>query len=416
MSPAPAGFGKTTLVSDWLRKTELPAAWLSLDEGDNDLGRFLIHFIAALQQVDPNIGQMMQSTLQSTPVANATAIPPIESLMTVLINEIMALPIDLSTPSAGQALTLILDDYHVIDAQPIHQALTFLLNHLPPRLHLVITSRADPPLPLSRLRGQGRLTELRADDLRFTLDEAATFLNEVMGLNLSSDDVQALETRTEGWITGLQLAAIALQSPRLPQSPLSMQRRDDVAGFINSFTGSHRYILDYLADEVLNRRPEGTKRFLLQTSILNRLSGPLCDAVCSVGTATEQSNSRSILETLEAANLFIVPLDDERRWYRYHHLFAGLLRHHLAQEVGTQGVIALHQCACDWYEQNGFAEEALRHSLAAENFDQATHLVKQNFWPLLKNGQARTILGWLKTLPVELVSSRPRLGLCSLSV
>ena len=251
--------------------------------------------------------------------------PPTESMLTALLNEITTIPDD---------FVLVLDDYHVIDAKPVDEALAFLLEHLPPQMHLVIATREDPHLPLARLRARGQLTELRAADLRFTPAEAAEFLNQVMGLDLSAEDIAALETRTEGWIAGLQMAA------------LSMQGRADTASFIQAFTGSHRFVLDYLVEEVLQRQPERVRSFLLQTAILDRLCGPLCDAV------TGQEDGREMLEALERGNLFVVPLDDERQWYRYHHLFADVLQAHLLEEQPDQ-VSALHRRASEWYEQNG---------------------------------------------------------------
>ncbi len=325
---APAGFGKTTLLSEWVRGSELPTAWLSLDEGDDDPARFLVYFVTALQTIAPNIGENILSVLQSPQP------PPIESVLTALINEIAEIADNPSTPPmvAGRGFTLVLDDYHVIEAQPIDQALAFLLDHLPPQMHLVIASRANPSLPLPRLRARGEMIELRADDLRFTPDEATTFLNQMTGLDFSVEDVTALETRTEGWIAGLQLAA------------LSMRGTADIPGFIATFTGSNRYIIDYLTDEVLRQRPEGTRDFLLQTSILNRLTAPLCDAV------TGQYNGQIILEKLEDANLFLIPLDNERRWYRYHHLFADLLRQRLHQQQ-PDNVADLPIRASAWYKK-----------------------------------------------------------------
>ncbi|HEV2109213.1 MAG TPA: hypothetical protein VGR16_13200, partial [Thermomicrobiales bacterium] len=306
---APAGFGKTTLVSEWVAGCERPTAWLSLDEADNDPARFLTYLVAALQTVATEFGAGVLGGLQSPQP------PPIESILTALLNEITALP---------DSFILILDDYHVIDAKPVDDALAFLIEHLPPRMRLAITTREDPHLPLARLRGRGQLTELRAADLRFTPTDAAEFLEGVMGLDLSAGDIAVLETRTEGWIAGLQLAA------------LSMRGREDVPRFIESFTGSHRFVLDYLVEEVLQRQPERIRSFLLQTSILDRLSGPLCDAV------TGQEDGRVMLEAVERGNLFVVPLDDERRWYRYHHLFADVLQARLMQEQPDHAP-ALHQ-------------------------------------------------------------------------
>ena len=346
---APAGFGKTTLVSEWVAGCERPVAWLSLDEGDNDPARFLTYLVAALQTIAANIGAGVLGVLQSPQP------PPIESILTALLNEITTIP---------DNFVLVLDDYHVIDSKPVDKALTFLLEHLPPQMHLVIATREDPHLPLARLRARGQLTELRAADLRFTPAEAAEFLNQVMGLNLSAEDIAALETRTEGWIAGLQLAA------------LSMQGHQDAASFIQSFTGSHHFVLDYLVEEVLQQQSESIQTFLLRTSILDRLCGPLCDAVLGSPSASGQETSgQETLEYLEHANLFIVPLDDERHWYRYHHLFADVLRMHLMAEQPDQ-VSALHRRASEWYEHNGSTADAIRHALAAEDFARAADLVE----------------------------------------
>ena len=319
---ASAGFGKTTLVSEWAagcerREPKVRVAWLSLDEGDNDPTRFLTYLIAALQTIVANIGAGMLSVLQ------APQPPPIESILTTLLNEITTIP---------DNFILVLDDYHAIDAKSIDNALTFLIEHLPPQMHLVIATREDPHLPLARLRVRGQLTELRAADLRFTPAEAAEFLNQVMGLNLSAEDIAALETRTEGWIAGLQLAALSMQG----------HASRDVTSFIKSFTGSHHFVLDYLVEEVLQQQTESVQTFLLRTSILDRMCGPLCDAVATHPAVSGQET----LEYLEHANLFIVPLDNERRWYRYHHLFAELLRQRLHQSAlrdGERGRIT-HPC------------------------------------------------------------------------
>ena len=295
--------------------------------------------------------------------------PSTESILTTLLNEITTIP---------DNFILVLDDYHVIDAKPVDDALTFLLEHLPPQMHLVIATREDPHLPLARLRARGQLTELRAADLRFTPAEAAEFLNQVMGLNLSAEDIAALETRTEGWIAGLQLAAI------------SMQGHQDAASFIKSFTGSHHFVLDYLVEEVLQQQPESVQTFLLRTSILDRLCGPLCDAVLRVSSASGQET----LEYLERANLFIVPLDNERRWYRYHHLFAELLRQRLHQSdaspTGEEGgsVAELHRRASQWYEDNGLEIEAFHHAAAANDIERAERLIEGKGMPLHFRGAA----------------------------
>ena len=375
---APAGFGKTTLLSEWVAGCERPVAWLSLDEGDNDLVCFLTYLVAALQTIESNVGKGVLAALQAPGPAN------VEPLLTTLLNEIAGLP---------DNSVLVLDDYHVIESQPIDNALAFTLDHLPPQMHLVIASRSDPSLPLSRLRAGGQMTEIRAHDLRFTHDEISTFLDKVMGLNLSAENVAALETRTEGWIAGLQLAALSMQG---------LKRNGDIADFVNSFTGSDRYIQDYLADEVLQQRPKGTKDFLLQTSILNRLSGPLCDAV------TEQKNSQAILEALEAANLFIVPLDNERRWYRYHHLFADLLRQRLHHQQ-PDNVADLHIRASVWYEENGLEIEAFHHAAAANDVEHAARLVEGEGMPLLFRGAVAPVLNWLESLPTTVLDARPSL-------
>lgn len=374
---APAGFGKTTLVSEWIAGCEKPVAWLSLDEGDNDSARFLTYFIAALQTINANVGERVLSVLQSPQP------PPIDSILTALCNEITTLP--------GHFI-LVLDDYHLIDSNPVDQALAFLLEHLPPQMHLVITTREDPQLPLARLRARNQLTELRADDLRFTPAEASEFLNRVMGLNLSTEDIAALETRTEGWIAGLQLAA------------LSIQGHQDNASFIKSFAGSHRFVLDYLVEEALGQQPKALKTFLLRTSLLDRLCGSLCDAVLIDPSISGQE----ILEQLERANLFIVPLDDERRWYRYHHLFGDVLRIHLMADQPGQ-ISALHQRASEWYEKNGLLHDAIHHALEAKDFGRAAALIELAIPAIRKNRQeaTHTELGWLKALPNELIHFRP---------
>jgi LuxR family maltose regulon positive regulatory protein len=400
---APAGFGKTTVVSEWLAGCAQPAAWLSLDEGDNDPARFLTYFIAALGQaegIEANIGEGALGMLQSPQ-------PPLtEAVLTSLLNEIAALP---------DRLVLILDDYHLIEAQPIHDALTFLLEHLPPPergLHLVIATREDPSFPLARLRVRGQLTEVRATDLRFTTSEAAEFLDQTMDLSLSTEDVAALERRTEGWIAGLQLAAI------------SMQGRKDTATLIESFTGSHRFVLDYLVEEVLEQQSESIQTFLLQTTVLDRLTGSLCDAILSRGTEEQRSkgdldtsaphlpspsaSGQEILEHLERSNLFVVPLDEERRWYRYHHLFADLLWQRLHQTQPEQ-LPGLHGRASVWYEQNGFDDEAIEHALSAADLERAADLVEGRAETLWGRGEQIRLLGWLEALPAEQVDSRPQL-------
>src|SRR4051812_37455903 len=373
---ASAGFGKTTLVSHWAASCERPVAWLSLDEGDDDATRFLTHLVAALQTIAENLGEGVVGSLKSPQP------PSIESILTILLNEISTI---------SYKFVLVLEDYHLIDSYRIDTALIFLLEHLPPQMHLVIATREDPQLPLGRLRARDQLTELRATDLRFTPGEAATFLNQVMGLSLTAADVAALETRTEGWIAGLQLAA------------LSMRGRADIPGFIRAFTGDHRYIVDYLVEEVLQRQPEPVRRFLLQTAILERLSGPLCEAV------TGQADGQARLAALERGNFFVVPLDDARHWYRYHHLFAEVLYAHLQAEQPDQ-VATLHRRASAWYEQHDAAAEAIRHALAAADFARAADLVERAAPAMLLSRQEATLLGWLKALPDALVHVRPVLS------
>lgn len=373
---APAGFGKSILVSEWIASCERPAAWLSLDENDNDPARFLTYVVSALQTVSPNLGAGILDALQSPQTS------PINSILTALINEITVIPND---------FILVLDDYHLTDSKSVDDVLTFLIEHLPPRMHLIITTREDPSLPIPRLRARNQLTEIRAADLRFTPSEAREFLNQVMSLDLSVEEVAALETRTEGWIAGLQLAA------------LSMKGQEDVHGFIQAFSGDHRYIVDYLVEEVLRRQPEPIRNFLLQTSILDRLNGSLCD------TVTAQSASKSKMEQLQRGNLFLIPLDDKREWYRYHHLFADVLRIHLMTEQPDL-VPALHKRASEWYEQNGLTADAIRHTLSAEDFERAADLIERALPVLRQSRQESTLLGWLKALPDKLFQHRPVLS------
>jgi LuxR family maltose regulon positive regulatory protein len=376
---APAGFGKTTLVSEWVAGCGRAAAWLSLDPGDNDPSRFLAYLIAALQTVAAGIGEGILTVLQSPQP------PPLESTLTALLNDVTTIP---------GAVVLILDDYHVLDARPVDDALAFLVEHLPPQMHLVIATREDPALPLARLRARGQLTELRAADLRFTPSEAADFLNQVMGLDLTADDIAALEARTEGWIAGLQLAAISLQG------------REDVAGFIASFAGSHHFVLDYLVEEVLQRQPDPVQTFLLRTSILDRLCGPLCDAVMLDASASSQET----LLYLERANLFIVPLDNERRWYRYHHLFAELLRQRRQQiAASSASADADHLRASEWYEANGLEIEAFQHAAAGHDVERAERLIEGRGMPLHFRGALAPILHWLGSLPTMVLDARPSL-------
>jgi LuxR family maltose regulon positive regulatory protein len=374
---APAGFGKTTLLSEWSLQNDLPTAWVSLDEGDNNLGRFLSYVVAALSNLRRGVAEGVLDPLHSPQP------PPVESVLTALVNDIAAMPEDFA---------LILDDYHAIEAPSVHDAVAFLLEHLPVQMHLVIASRTDPPLPLARLFARGHLTKLSAADLRFTFEEAVAFLNEAIGVDLSPEDVAALEERTEGWVAGLQLAA------------LSMQGREDLPGFIAAFTGSNRYVLDYLAEEILRKQPESVQSFLLETSVLDRLSGPLSDAV------TGRSDGQEMLEKLERDNLFVVPLDDERRWFRYHHLFSQFLRRELRQ-TRPELVPDLHRRACDWFEREGLAAEAVSHALAAGDSERAANLVERIARTTLRRGELSTLRRWLEELSEDLVCTRPRLCL-----
>jgi LuxR family transcriptional regulator, maltose regulon positive regulatory protein len=373
----PAGFGKTTLLADWAADTTLAVAWLSMDADDNDPARFWRYLAAALDRVVEGLGEHMVPLL--SPGSGVST----HGVVTALINQLQANP---------DEVTLVLDDYHAIESTAIHDSLGFLLSHLPPRLHLVIATRSDPPLPLARLRAGGQLAELRAADLRFTPDESAAFLQEVWKLNLPPEAVAALQTRTEGWAVGLQLAA------------LSLQQRPDPGGFLDGFTGTHRYVLDYLTEEVLERQPEQVRAFLLQTSILERLSGQLCDAV------TGDSDGQSMLEALERANLFLVPLDTERRWWRYHHLFADLLRARLLQ-LQPDLVPELHRRAAGWCEPHGLIDESIRHAVAAGDTPWATRLVEEHLGTTLRRGESQTLRRWLALLPEEVVRSRPALCL-----
>lgn len=370
---APAGFGKTTLVSTWATESGRPVAWLSVDEGDRDLARFIAYLVAALQTIKPGIGEAIFATLQSPQPLQPDAI------LTSLLNEISTIP---------EPFLIILDDYHTVDFQEIDRVPAFLVEHQPMQMHLVIATREDPILPLARMRARGQLNELRADDLRFTSSEAAEFLNQMMGLSLSKEDIAALEIRTEGWIAGLQLAA------------LSMQSRRDTDSFIQSFTGSHRFVLDYLVEEVLQRQPEHIRRFLLQTSILDRLCGSLCNAI------TTQEDGKAMLETLERGNLFVIPLDDRRHWYRYHHLFAEMLRTYLTEEQADL-VPTLHRRASAWFEQNDLPAEAIRHALSAEDFEHAADLIERVWLEMDLSYQSAAWLIWAKALPDELIRTRP---------
>src|SRR5215470_9450904 len=376
---APAGSGKTALLAAWASGGQWPVAWLSLDEGDNDPARFWRYVAAALERSRPGIsgriGPLLGPALQS-----------FEGVVAALVNELA------DCPPAGQAL-LVLDDYHLIGARQVHASVQFLLGYVPPGLHLVLAARSDPPLRLSRLRARGEFTELRAGDLRFTEAEAAALLRGAAGAaapGLTGSAVEALTARTEGWAAGLRLAGLSLQS------------QSDPDAFVAAFSGSHRYVLDYLAEEVLDRQDPQVREFLLETSVLDRLSGDLCDAV------TGGSGGQAMLERIERAGLFLLPLDDVRSWWRYHHLFAGLLQARLRAERPGQ-VPALHRAAGTWCEEHGLAGDAVHHAVAAGEAAWAARLIEQHFDAYFLRGESATIQRWLAALPAELARSRPRL-------
>jgi ATP/maltotriose-dependent transcriptional regulator MalT len=383
---APAGFGKTTLLAQWLaadRESQSRVAWLALDPGDADLRVFLTDLAAAIQTAEPEAGVDALARLE----AGGTA--PIEAVLVSLINDLDLL--------AGPTVVA-LDDYHVVDGPAVHEAVSFLLDNLPPQVTLAMATRADPPLPLSRLRARGELVEVRAADLRFTTEEAEMFLNEVMGLQLEPTLVAALEARTEGWAAGLQLAALSARTHADPEASR------DVAGFVEAFSGSHRFVLDYLVEEVLGRQPELTREFLLDTSVLDQMTGGLCDAV------TGRSDGQGMLETLERGNLFVVPLDDERRWYRYHHLFADALRARLvaghAERVGE-----LHAAASRWLAEHGLLGDAVRHAIASADYEHTADLIELSVADVRRRRQDRTLREWLVALPDEVVRRRPLLAM-----
>lgn len=410
---APAGFGKTTLISEWATHCSRPIAWLSLDKGDNDPLRFLTYLVAAFKKFDGDLGKSLLDELQSSEQYH------IEALLTELINQIITL---LGSPGALQSvdtgMVLVLDDYHFITNQSVHDVISFLIEHQPDHLHTVIITRADPPIPIARMRGRGQLTELRQGDLSFTLEEASGFFNRVMGLGLSPEGIAALNMRTEGWIAGLQMAALALQA-RLSKESFSgahIEQSGEITSFIESFTGSNRFVLDYLVEEVLGQQPENIQSFLLVTSILDRLSGSLCDAV--IGDNEDDSlyrvhlsnNSNTILEYLERSNLFVVPLDDSREWYRYHQLFADLLCKRLEQEYKHMLPI-LHERASLWFEDNNLFSSAIDHALSAGDYSRAARLIVQIAEIIFKHSEITTFVNWMDKLPDELVRSNPYLSL-----
>jgi len=394
MITAPAGFGKTTLMAACIAAVDMSLAWLSLDKNDNQEERFLYYLIAALQGVDEKIGD------EASQLVGKTQSISIEVLLTSIINDLDA---------TGKDIVLVLDDYQFISSQEVHDGMIFLLENCPNTFHLVIISRSDPPLPLARLRAHGQLFEFRATDLRFTESEATQFLNDIMDLHLDARSIAMLEKRTEGWIAGLQMAA------------LSMQNRENVTNFIKGFSGTNRYILDYLLEEVLARQSTEVQRFLLYTSVLERLSAPLCDAILVIDKelANEENNdpihseaivlgsSASILEYLEQSNIFLVSLDDERTWYRYHHLFADLLMAQLQRSHNAESIAKLHIRAAEWYEQNGSILDAIYHAALASNPEMVERFIAQNYMELVSRGEISGIRFWIDKLSRELIYSRP---------
>lgn len=386
---AKAGAGKTTLISQWLHQQSQPVAWLSLDKNDNDPRRFFSYLVAALNKLNIEINPALLSQLE-TP-----QLPPVDALVTGLINKVA---------SSASPFFLVLDDYHFIQNEWIHQAIGLLVERQPPEMVLILISRVDPPLPLARLRGRGQMSEIRDRDLRFTVEEAAQFLNAGMGLGLTADLVSTLEHHTEGWIAGLQMAALSLQG---------RQQDDDLTAFVEAFGGTNRFILDYLLEEVLERQTPDVQDFMIETAILDRLCGPLCDAVHVgaadfSGTASPHlDSSQAILEELERANLFVTSLDDERRWYRYHHLFADLLRSMLKQRESAETIRELHRRAGQWYQSQGYLEEAMGHAMSAQDFERAASMVDRNIADMFLRSEVPVLLSWIERLPEQLVRSRP---------
>ena len=379
---APAGFGKTTLVVDWLKLTSAQmqpraknqVAWVSLDSNDNDLNRFLLYLLSAFQHVDSSLGRDLKNALQSAQPFH------LENSLTILLNQISAL---------SSQIIIILDDYHLIRDQSVHNTIKFLIENQPIQAHLVIITRADPPLPLALLRARDQMIEVRASDLRFTLDESTTFLNQMIGVKLSTEQIAALDSRTEGWIAGLQMAA------------LTMRGRDDLADFIQTFSGSNRYVLDYLMDEVVKKQSEQCQEFLLRTSILDRMNGKLCEAVSG------QTEGQEKLDELEQANLFLIPLDDVRGWYRYHHLFADFLKTTLKRRKSEQEIRQLHHRASLWHQSGGFLEEAMIHAMAAQDYERAASMIDENIVQMLSQSEGPVLLDWIEKLPEDVAHGRP---------
>jgi len=398
---AKAGSGKTTLVSEWMHLQKRPATWLSLDANDNDPRRFFGYLVAALRQLDIRLGQATLDQME------APGLPQAEAQVAELINEVAA---------SSFPFLLVLDDYHLIHNEWIHQAVGFLVEHQPPEMQLVLITRVDPPLPLARLRGRGQVTEIRDHDLRFTVEEVTQFLNDVMDLDLPVEALSTLEGRTEGWIAGLQMVAISMQGRR---------QDGDLVAFVEAFGGTNRYILDYLLEEVLSQQAPAIQDFLIETSLLGRMCGDLCDAVrfglteshgdlVEAGVRHSQDGTRdsqAILDQLERANLFVMPLDDERRWYRYHHLFADLLNSTLGELRSAVEIRELHRRASRWHQGEGSLEEAMIHAMAAQDFERAASMIDENVVSMLSRSEAPVLLGWIEKLPDQIVRGRPWLDI-----
>jgi LuxR family maltose regulon positive regulatory protein len=380
---APAGFGKTTLLSEFVTLYQLQVGWLSLDETDNDPIQFWSYLISACRSFKGDIGEPVRELFETQQTL------PDDSIPTILINDFILY---------DQPIILLLDDYHTILNPSIHKGLQFLLDHLPDNVHIILSTRSDPAWPLARLRASGQLVEIRADDLRFTTEEATQFLNRTMGLNLSATDVVALEARTEGWAAGLQLAA------------LSLQGRTDIPSFVKAFTGSHLYVAEYLAEEVLQRQPEDIRSFLLKTSFLKRMNNELCEAV------TGCLDGESMLRALLHGNTFLVPLDNEGHWFRYHHLFAELLQSHLRQTYSHEEIAALYLCAVEWFHNHQFSNEAVQHALAAKNYEKAAELIDEYGQEMFYSEKHHVLINWMDTLPCENLQSHPRLQIYRLLI
>ncbi len=381
---APAGYGKSTLVSSWLETCDLPAAWLSLDETDNDFHLFLSYLLAAVQTVSPTAGKEIQTIL------NAPQLPPLSILAGILINEL---------DQIKQAFILTLDDYHVIKNKDIHDLLIEILKHPPHAMHLMLMGRIDPPLPLASLRARGEMTEIRLQDLRFTLEETAEYLQKMLGETIEDSIVELLGKKTEGWVTGLRLAV------------LSLRHREDLDRILADLPNDNQYVMDYMVAEVLSQQPPTMQAYLLNTSILNRFCAPLCDAICVPATLPEacEIHGEEFIEWIVKGNLFVIPLDNERRWFRFHHLFQNLLQRLFTKKISRDDSDALHKQASRWFSENGLVDEALYHSLAAGDIPAAEHLLAQHRHDLMNREQWHQLERWLRLFPAERVEKQAEL-------